>query len=129
MTKKIINNKILQELQIDLNESDINMANRLGVKPKLYKELVNGEKPLSKSYQNIISIILQQIDQEAKCKRIRHLLDELGITRHKLAAQLNLKPNRVRKSIETDNDELLRKVLSLTLEEPELGLIEKLSKQ
>ncbi len=129
MTNQIINHKTLQKLQRDLDDSDTNMASRLGVEPKLYRQLKAGEKPLSESCESVVSILLEQLELEAKSPSIRELFEQLGTTRHKFAAKLNLKPNRVRKSIESDNDELLRKVLALSLEHPELGLIEKLSKR
>ncbi len=129
MTNQIINHKTLQKLQRDLDESDVNMAKRLGVEPKLYHQLKSGEKPLNEAHQNIISTLAHQFQLEAASLSIRELFDQVGCARHKLAAELNLKPSRVRQSIENNNDPLLRKVLALSIKHPELGLIEKLSKQ
>jgi hypothetical protein len=129
MTEFKTESEALRYIQKELGESDINMANRLGVRPKLYGEFVRGEKYLNDSQRLIVKITLKQIDLEKQRQSTRELFDQLGCSRHWLAANLNLKPNRIRGSIEYDNDALLQKVLSLSIKHPELNLIEKLSDQ
>lgn len=127
MTNQMIDYKTLQSLQRQLDESDANMAKRMGVKHKHFLELKSGDKTLNESHLEMIESLIKQVKLDQERASTRDLVEKLGYARHKLAADLNVKPSRIKLSVESDNDPLLKKVLALHLDHPELNLIEKLS--